>query len=37
MSELFNEYREILEELVLIALENKIESHIRLRKSFIRR
>ena len=32
LSELFNEYRGILEELVLIALENEIESHIRLRK-----
>ena len=31
LSEPFNDYREILEELVLIALENEIESHIKLR------
>ncbi|MCD6158225.1 MAG: transposase [Euryarchaeota archaeon] len=31
IAKLFNEYREILEELVFIALENEIESHVRLR------
>ncbi|MCD6503163.1 MAG: transposase, partial [Euryarchaeota archaeon] len=32
IAKLFNDYRGILEELVLIALENEIESRIKLRK-----
>ncbi|MCD6502813.1 MAG: transposase, partial [Euryarchaeota archaeon] len=31
IAKLFNDYRGILEELVLIALENEIESRIKLR------